>query len=490
MLVVSQDRDLKLFGLLNDCLSSFDSKAISKLLSFETVKNQTNLAISSWKNNNDKQCKTSMLFVSAVLSRSKLNFVEIRTYLPILSTLASVLVWNENLCSRIDLCWLDLKTPVLYSQFSSMCCNLTQSCSMNDLLEECIPLLSKESSNLLGIILVLNEILKSISTQKNSNLSDLELGHISSIYISILDAESTEVSIQQMSGEIPNRRSLWNTRKAFLLYGIGQMISINQKIVLPLTLYSLLENASNEDALVCEAAKSTLYDIAGCETGVPEFLNRNADLILSELSVRVTNLGLHPKSPGALLSLGEHLDLSKGAYGSFIDQVFNQSCDILAGGNVSQLVYSQIFYAFIVSISKHHRSTGTENDNNCSLDGGYNFKKTVLQKILEYQSSLGVMVPGFNDKESELLPEYDNGENLENEKKEGEEDEDILSPELSLASKISYRALNFLPNQDRSVKLTAMDTLTIGVKLLKDHQNQLLPLVHTIWQNIVSRCVR
>lgn len=47
--------------------------------------------------------------------------------------------------------------------------------------------------------------------------------------------------------------------------------------------------------------------------------------------------------------------------------------------------------------------------------------------------------------------------------------------------------LNFLPSNDIQVSLTAMQTLEIGLVMLNQWEDELLPIVHQLWHPLIDR---
>lgn len=49
------------------------------------------------------------------------------------------------------------------------------------------------------------------------------------------------------------------------------------------------------------------------------------------------------------------------------------------------------------------------------------------------------------------------------------------------------RTLNFLPSKDRRCKLLALEVLRNGLEVIRDWEDELLPIVHQIWSPLVDR---
>lgn len=58
---------------------------------------------------------------------------------------------------------------------------------------------------------------------------------------------------------------------------------------------------------------------------------------------------------------------------------------------------------------------------------------------------------------------------------------------INLTVAVLSRSLHFLPSKDKTKKLLALDILSNGLEILRDFENELLPIVHQIWSPLVQR---
>lgn len=56
-----------------------------------------------------------------------------------------------------------------------------------------------------------------------------------------------------------------------------------------------------------------------------------------------------------------------------------------------------------------------------------------------------------------------------------------------MAVSVLKRALHFLPSKDKRCKLLALEILRNGLEVIKDWEDELLPIVHQIWSPLVDR---
>lgn len=60
---------------------------------------------------------------------------------------------------------------------------------------------------------------------------------------------------------------------------------------------------------------------------------------------------------------------------------------------------------------------------------------------------------------------------------------------VNMTVAILKRSLNFLPSKDRRCKILALEVLRNGLEVVRDWEDELLPVVHQIWSPLVDRFV-
>lgn len=58
---------------------------------------------------------------------------------------------------------------------------------------------------------------------------------------------------------------------------------------------------------------------------------------------------------------------------------------------------------------------------------------------------------------------------------------------VELTALILKRSLHFLPSKTQARKLLVLEILEQGVELLKEYEDELLPVVHQIWSPLIQR---
>lgn len=83
-------------------------------------------------------------------------------------------------------------------------------------------------------------------------------------------------------------------------------------------------------------------------------------------------------------------------------------------------------------------------------------------------------------------------EELNNIEQEAEnEDNNEIEPEkpvfIEFTINILKRCVRYVSSKKRDEKLVALDAICVGLEIIKSHENELLPMVHSIWQPFVER---
>lgn len=72
-----------------------------------------------------------------------------------------------------------------------------------------------------------------------------------------------------------------------------------------------------------------------------------------------------------------------------------------------------------------------------------------------------------------------------------EHDTEYKKPEppehIKLTVAVLKCSLNFLPNKDRQRKLLVLDIIKYGINVIREWEDELLPIVHLIWSPFVGR---
>lgn len=448
-------------------------------------------ALTQLRGNDESNCVATLAKLSSFLSHVQLNYFELKEILEIIFSLLSE---SHVIQQSIEY------NPTKKNSASTISSNICkQILSFGDPIDVVEIIESKFTSfdgdvknNFLGCVLCLNEILRHSLLSgdcSNKHWTVFEVLQMSHQYITLLNIESTEIVLNVLETEAPKTQSTFDVRKASMIDGLGLMAKMFPDDILPVVLYTIVENAgSTGSPILSEAALYNLKFISEPKS-LEGFLQDKLSTVMNELNVRILNMTLNPNSPNALIFLAKYFDFSQAVLLNLVDQLFSRSCDPFCGGHL-QYLYSKVFYSFILSLwsKKQKCDKGIETEKLSSFLSHRKQKESTCLEFIEYLEKSRL---SLNDMEVGE-PEDSVPEN----KAQDEDQEDISkfpdaeippSPEINLTNKICYRVLNFLPNSDRNVRLLAMDCLIKGIDVLRHSEDLHLPLSHVIWQNLVPR---
>lgn len=80
-----------------------------------------------------------------------------------------------------------------------------------------------------------------------------------------------------------------------------------------------------------------------------------------------------------------------------------------------------------------------------------------------------------------------NKEELQENQVDDEYKKPVAPSHVNMTVSILKRTLHFLPSKDRKSKLLALEVLRNGLEVVRDWEDDLLPIVHQIWSPLVNR---
>ncbi|CAG4970184.1 unnamed protein product [Parnassius apollo] len=261
------------------------------------------------------------------------------------------------------------------------------------------------------------------------------------------------------------------------------------------TLCLVLERVGSRYELLHLAGLKAINDIArACgHSCVAELIAANADYLTSQITNRLKK-AWNIKSALEILSVVmEYSDtrILDYLYG-IVDDVLVQSCDKFHERDL--YAYLQVFLTFITRIRKWFHVE--EDSKTTPHNRTENF--SVLKDVIEFAK---------NKEEAERLLskeefEEDSGKSVEEMYREDlkKKEEDVLdyddrvtyeSPPLprhvTVTVSILKRCINFITSKQRDDAILALKVLSLGLPILKHHENELLPLVHLTWAPLCTK---
>ncbi|CAH0723534.1 unnamed protein product, partial [Brenthis ino] len=257
------------------------------------------------------------------------------------------------------------------------------------------------------------------------------------------------------------------------------------------TLCLILERVGSKYENLHLAGLRAINDVAAAfgHPSVTDLIAENADYFTSQVTSRLKKAWDVQSALQILAVVMEYSDVGilDYLYG-IVEDVLVQSCDKYYQNDL--YAYLQVFLTFVNCIRKWFL---TEPKPNVQTQNEID----ILKDVIEYEKN--------KDKMERLLSEGDFerecGKSVEEMYKEDlkrrEEDlldyDDTVAPEappvprhVTVTLTILKRCVHFIPLQ-RDESILALEILTLGLPIIKDYEDELLPLVHVIWAPLVGR---
>lgn len=94
------------------------------------------------------------------------------------------------------------------------------------------------------------------------------------------------------------------------------------------------------------------------------------------------------------------------------------------------------------------------------------------------------------EEEEEDHEEIDNDAPEQDEEPVDEDVKKVKPPLVQLSINIIKRSIPYFASKNQDIKLSALDCITIGLDIIKDYEDDLLPIVHQLWDPFLNQCIR
>ncbi|XP_018569428.1 TELO2-interacting protein 1 homolog [Anoplophora glabripennis] len=398
----------------------------------------------------------------------------------------------------------DLRTPwrnfrhfkeeSVKNKLETLCASLAKFGGLEIISDFLLDVIMYHSENRKEAIFILNEAIS------GTDYTEENLQIIKNIVTTYVDNNYWQIPLSVVVDEFGYVTTLTDVQNnviqvCLLVEGIGKIALVlreNFQQFLLKTLYLVLERAGSSHPLVKNAGLSALTNVTlACGySNITNLINSNIDYFTYHVERKLNKL---ENNQGVLSVLAVVLN-----YGTvevllyiadIIKEVLLQSCDKFKDKNST--AFLEIFKIFI----------------NC-LRKWFNIKeriepfKSKAQKLREIED---FQVTGVDMKETVNFSDDIMGKSAEEmykedmEKKQDEIEKEMEEPEveeykkpepplhIKLTVAVLSRSLHFLPSKDKTKKLLALNILTEGLEILRDFEDELLPIVHQIWSPLVLR---
>lgn len=275
-----------------------------------------------------------------------------------------------------------------------------------------------------------------------------------------------------------------------LTTGVGTIaIKIEKEFELYLlkTLCLILERVGSKYEMLNLAGARAINDISrACGyDNVSQLICSNADYFTYQITTRLKKVWNNQSALEILNVVMRNSDMTifDCLYG-IVNDVLVQSCDKHHKNDLS--LYLEVFLTFINYLNKWFPSESLPKQKSTVSNGDF---RDVIEFIRNYEVSRRLELEEVGKSGEEMFREDE-----EMRKEDMLHSEDAITEEkspppkhITIAILILQRCVNFIPSKRRTEQLLSLDILNEGLKLLRNNENELLPLVHAIWSPFVVR---
>ncbi|KAJ8672797.1 hypothetical protein QAD02_004057 [Eretmocerus hayati] len=301
---------------------------------------------------------------------------------------------------------------------------------------------------------------------------------------------SEDVSLQNAQNNI--------IQACLLLEGLGIVSNLLQKdfqIFLLKTLYPIMERAGCEHNLVRTIGLSTLRTISKSQNldTIGNLFKVNVDYITYHVSMKLRRVDRNPGVLNVVKVVTQYTTMDFLPHlNSIVDDILVQSASNIQRRNATSFL--RVFHAFAICIEKlSNNEYSDKTDEFLTAMKALTPAEIIINNIIEFKNAQNES--RMYDSPAEL-EEFD--ENLLDCAKNdaidaftgelGQDEENKKPPYfVSMIREIMKRCLHYLPSQDFTESSLSMQTLKKGALILKQWENELLPVIHELWHPLVHR---
>lgn len=324
--------------------------------------------------------------------------------------------------------------------------------------------------------------------------SSVEGLYESSVIVSVTDSKPTE------SLEDPNRITIKDVKNSIQhiclvielvsLYAKRMRQRFNQYLLK--SLHRLLEKSASMYYVIRMSAVIALDNLrCAYELGsISALIDKNADYVSYainmalkkpdqiDVALRILGVVLHYSSVNAI----PHLE-------NIIATIIKESANINQSPNI--LAFIRAFVHVLTTIRNHlqcERCVEKLQPLKNSSDNSRNY----LEAWLNILSSGDIATDDDSDadRQAESNLEANVTEPVEANDAEDDEVNKKVPPLIELAKKMMQQIIPYFAAKKQEIKIAAIECLSIGLDIIKDYENELLPIVHVIWTPFVGQCIR
>ncbi|KAK9721937.1 hypothetical protein QE152_g19937 [Popillia japonica] len=371
------------------------------------------------------------------------------------------------------------------SKLSELCQLLAQDVVVDVITDSLLDVYRNDVDKRKEATILLNEI---VSAKTNNNKDIIKA--VLNLY---LEPEYCNVPTSTDTGD-PNLAQIQNNviQICLQLEGIGKIALLLQhdfKDFLLKSLYPILEKAGSGQPLLKAAGLTTITNISiACKyKSVTDLINNNSDYFSYHVTRKLKRLDKNEHVLNVLGVVMNHSSMDVlPSIGDIVEDVLYQSRDC---NSKNIIAFMKVFNIFVKCLLRWLKIEAVIPPIKSKAD------KEKEQQHFEL-SNLEDECNNFSDDIMKKTPEEMYQKAMEKKREELEEDEappdeEYKKPEppqhIKLTSAILRRTLHFLPSKSKEIKILSLEILKNGLEVVRDYEDELLPIVHQIWSPLVNR---
>ncbi|XP_017890881.1 TELO2-interacting protein 1 homolog isoform X2 [Ceratina calcarata] len=309
----------------------------------------------------------------------------------------------------------------------------------------------------------------------------------------------------EVDRDVPLRVAQRNVTLCCLLSeGLG-MISLNldrnyERFLLK-TLYLVVERAGNKNGLISLVASRTLEMIAKSQhcLSTSDLFNTNMDYLSYNVRIKLRRVHLNPGCLDVIRVLIRHSTIDAlSCLREIVEDCSSHSNKNLYRRN--SYAFLKVFHVFAACVKdmlavKGGETIGIEKRADDDDDEENRCSK-IVQDVLEYVEAKQVddrIEEEVEDTECE--PQHEEREEEEEEEEEEEQQQQQEEKEkkveppfhVTMIEQIARHCLHFVSSKNVDERLIAMSTLQDSLEIMAHWEDELLPIVHSLWHPLVDR---
>lgn len=393
-------------------------------------------------------------------------------------------------------------------------CGATNDDGKNEKLSEIIQSMQDEFLSQENWYLVTNFDSEYFGTHHKSRMKKLGQTNQSSSLMPM-----TSSSFQDLSSKFIKNNILLCCLHLDAILIFSKILKTNFRGLLMHALYPILEKTADSDDSLSACAVRALGGIAlHCGyRSTSELIARNADYLISDISIQIHKLNIFPRCPAVLRAILNHSD------SNILPLVYDTVDEIVEALDQHHLepkkllIFIPVLLSVVNGVNRWMKENSAKsNDESAQQDSrsetaGLNMAGNSLHPALGLGNSDKKRTkdhPSFIDNlKKELLERHkanriasmeaepkvdpdwkpedaedDHYSNLEDEKKP-----DKPPMEIQVVTKVMTRCLHLMANADPRVRMRIMEVVESGVLALSKVENELLPMAHKLWNPLIVR---